>query len=128
MAAAWAALRVDRPLESSTRRHASRGAGAWRTSLQNGLFVVLHQCGLSPRHLHRWYHRRQSSAPEESALFRPGDRRNEPTLDANPGLRNGHGAAVTVSFALLLVTLPGALLTLTEKREPLSANVVGGVK
>jgi len=54
-------------VESSTRRHASRGA--WRTSLQNGLFVVLYKCGLSPRHLHRWYYRKQSSPPNEPALL-----------------------------------------------------------
>ena len=54
---------LDPPLESSTRRHASRGA--WRTSLQNGLFIVFYKCGLSPRHLHRWYYRTQPSAPDQ---------------------------------------------------------------
>jgi hypothetical protein len=33
----------------------------------------------------------------------------------------------TVKTALLLVTLPAALLTITAKSEPLSAAVVGGV-
>ena len=57
---------LDPPVESSTRRHAARGA--WRTSLQNGLFIVLYKCGLSPHHLHRWYYRQQSSPPDESVL------------------------------------------------------------
>ena len=57
---------LDPPVESSTRRHASRGA--WRTSLQNGLFIVLYKCGLSPRHLHRWYYRDRASTPGESTL------------------------------------------------------------
>jgi len=59
---------LDPPLESSTRRHASRGA--WRTSLQNGLFIVLYKCGLSPCHLHRWYYRPQLSAPDQFVLLR----------------------------------------------------------
>jgi rSAM/selenodomain-associated transferase 2 len=58
---------LDPPLESSGRRHQSRGA--WRTSLQNGLFILLYKCGLSPRHLHRWYYREQLAAPNESALL-----------------------------------------------------------
>jgi rSAM/selenodomain-associated transferase 2 len=57
---------LDPPLESSSRHHASRGA--WRTSMQNGLFIVLYKCGLSPTHLHRWYYRDQFSLPNESAL------------------------------------------------------------
>ena len=39
----------------------------------------------------------------------------------------GVGAGITVSVALLLVTLPALLLTVTAKRAPLSAIVVGGV-
>ena len=58
---------LDPPLESSTRRHAAQGA--WLTSLQNGLFIVLYKCGLSPHHLHRWYYRRPSSAPNEPTLL-----------------------------------------------------------
>ena len=57
---------LDPPVESSTRRHVRRGA--WRTSLQNGLFIMLYKCGLSPTHLHRWYYRDRLSAPNESAL------------------------------------------------------------
>ena len=57
---------LDPPLESSTRRHLRRGA--WRTSFQNGLFILLYKCGLSPRHLHRWYYREQLAAPNDSGL------------------------------------------------------------
>ena len=57
---------LDPPVESSSRRHADRGA--WRTSIQNGLFIVLYKCGFSPTHLHRWYYRDRRAAPDESAL------------------------------------------------------------
>ena len=57
---------LDPPLESSDRRHQEQGA--WRTSLQNGVFILLYKCGFSPRHLHRWYYRAQLSAPDESVL------------------------------------------------------------
>jgi GT2 family glycosyltransferase len=50
---------LDPPLESSHRRHLERGS--WRTSLQNGVLIVLYKCGLSPHYLHRWYYREQSS-------------------------------------------------------------------
>ena len=59
---------LDPPVESSARRHARRGP--WRTSLQNGLFIVLYKCGLSPRHLHRWYYPTQPSAPDQLVLLR----------------------------------------------------------
>ncbi|HEY3662636.1 MAG TPA: TIGR04283 family arsenosugar biosynthesis glycosyltransferase [Chthoniobacterales bacterium] len=57
---------LDPPLESSTRRHLGRGP--WRTSIQNGLFIVLYKCGLSPVHLHRWYYRQPRVAPNESII------------------------------------------------------------
>jgi len=57
---------LDPPLQSSTRRHLGRGP--WRTSLQNGLFIVLYKCGLSPAHLHRWYYRERRSPPNESLI------------------------------------------------------------
>lgn len=56
---------LDPPVESSSRRHAAQGA--WRTSLQNGLFIVLYKCGLSPTHLHRWYYRKPLPLPNDSA-------------------------------------------------------------
>ncbi len=54
---------LDPPVESSDRRHLRRGA--WRTSLQNGLFIVLYKCGCSPHRLHRWYYRQCESAPDQ---------------------------------------------------------------
>ncbi len=60
---------LDPPLESSHRRHLERGS--WRTSLQNGVFIVLFKCGLSPHYLHRWYYRPQTSTPTQSVLFGP---------------------------------------------------------
>jgi hypothetical protein len=46
---------LDPPVRTSPRRHARRGA--WRTSIQNGLFIVLYKFGVSPERLHRWYYR-----------------------------------------------------------------------
>ena len=65
----WRAGKVvvlDPPVETSTRRHVARGA--WRTSIQNGLFIMLYQCGLSPHRLHRWYYRERLCSPNESTL------------------------------------------------------------
>lgn len=45
---------LDPPVRSSARRHLRQGA--WRTSIQNGLFIVLYHLGVSPRRLHRWYY------------------------------------------------------------------------
>lgn len=53
----------DPPVESSSRRHLRRGA--WRTSIQNGLFIVLYRCGCSPHWLHRKYYRERSAKPNE---------------------------------------------------------------
>ena len=57
---------LDPPMASSTRRHLSRGT--WRTSIQNGLFILLYRCGVSPERLHRWYYRDQLASPNESTL------------------------------------------------------------
>ena len=46
---------LDPPVQSSARRHLRQGA--WRTSIQNGLFIVLYNLGVSPHRLHRWYYR-----------------------------------------------------------------------
>jgi rSAM/selenodomain-associated transferase 2 len=56
---------LDPPVRSSARRHLRKGA--WRTSIQNGLFIVLYHVGVSPHRLHRWYyggakHRRDQDA------------------------------------------------------------------
>jgi rSAM/selenodomain-associated transferase 2 len=48
---------LDPPMESSSRRHLRRGA--WLTSIQNGLFILLYYCGCSPHRLHRWYYRQR---------------------------------------------------------------------
>lgn len=55
----------DPPVESSSRRHLRRGA--WRTSIQNGLFIVLYRCGCSPERLHRWYYRDRISLPNDNS-------------------------------------------------------------
>ncbi|MBA3961308.1 MAG: TIGR04283 family arsenosugar biosynthesis glycosyltransferase [Chthoniobacterales bacterium] len=56
---------LDPPIESSSRRHLDRGA--WRTSIQNGLFILLYWCGCSPHRLHRWYYTQGRSMPNECA-------------------------------------------------------------
>lgn len=56
---------LDPPMESSSRRHERRGA--WRTSIQNGLFILLYYGGCSPHRLHRWYYRQRRVGPNESA-------------------------------------------------------------
>lgn len=60
---------LDPPIISSGRRHCARGA--WRTSLENGLFIALYKCGCSPARLHRWYYRERFSSPNESMVIAP---------------------------------------------------------
>jgi rSAM/selenodomain-associated transferase 2 len=58
---------LDPPVASSGRRHLRKGA--WRTTIQNGLFIVLYNLGVSPHRLHRWYYGdAATSAPREKAL------------------------------------------------------------
>ena len=58
---------LDPPVQSSARRHLRKGA--WRTSIQNGLFIVLYNLGVSPHRLHRWYYGgTKRSSPRETAL------------------------------------------------------------
>ena len=45
---------LDPPVASSARRHLRKGA--WRTTIQNGLFIVLYNLGVSPHRLHGWYY------------------------------------------------------------------------
>jgi rSAM/selenodomain-associated transferase 2 len=52
---------LDPPVQSSGRRHLRKGA--WRTSIQNGLFIVLYNLGVSPHRLHRWYYGAAKSQP-----------------------------------------------------------------
>jgi rSAM/selenodomain-associated transferase 2 len=53
---------LDPPVQSSPRRHVRRGA--WRTSIQNGLFLLLYDLGVSPQRLHRWYYREEKKQNE----------------------------------------------------------------
>jgi rSAM/selenodomain-associated transferase 2 len=48
---------LDPPVESSARRHIRKGP--WRTTILNGLFIVLYKLGVSPERLHRWYYKEQ---------------------------------------------------------------------
>ena len=57
---------LDPPLTSSSRRHLRRGP--WRTSIENGVLIVLYRCGVAPAALHRWYYRERFPAPNDSLL------------------------------------------------------------
>lgn len=56
---------LDPPVASSGRRHLKKGA--WRTTLQNGLFIVLYNLGVSPHRLHRWYYGEDKSAAQTAS-------------------------------------------------------------
>ena len=56
---------LDPPVASSARRHLRKGA--WRTSVQNGLFIVLYNLGVSPYRLHRWYYRDPASTTRDAS-------------------------------------------------------------
>lgn len=45
---------LDPPVSTSARRHVRKGA--WKTTIQNGVFIVLYKLGVSPVTLHRWYY------------------------------------------------------------------------
>jgi rSAM/selenodomain-associated transferase 2 len=60
---------LDPPVRSSARRHLRKGA--WRTSIQNGLFIVLYHVGVSPHRLHRWYYGAANNRPAPEALLSP---------------------------------------------------------
>lgn len=57
---------LDPPVASSGRRHLKKGA--WRTTIQNGLFIVLYNLGVSPHRLHRWYYGETNQAQRDSVL------------------------------------------------------------
>jgi rSAM/selenodomain-associated transferase 2 len=57
---------LDPPVASSGRRHLKKGA--WRTTIQNGLFIVLYNLGVSPHRLHRWYYG-ETSQPERPVIL-----------------------------------------------------------
>ena len=58
---------LDPPVQSSARRHLREGA--WRTSFQNGLFIILYHLGVSPHRLHRWYYRGAKNRPERESVL-----------------------------------------------------------
>jgi rSAM/selenodomain-associated transferase 2 len=64
---------LDPPVASSARRHLRKGA--WRTTIQNALFIVLYNLGVSPHRLHRWYYGEQSAAENNSSVAAVYDRR-----------------------------------------------------
>ena len=65
---------LDPPVASSARRHLRKGA--WRTSVQNGLFIVLYNLGVSPHRLHRSYYRdAKSQTRDASSVAAVYDRR-----------------------------------------------------
>lgn len=57
---------LDPPVASSGRRHLKKGA--WRTTIQNGLFIVLYDLGVSPHRLHRWYYGEANQPEREKAM------------------------------------------------------------
>ena len=52
---------LDPPVRSSARHHDRKGA--WHTTIQNGLLLLLYRTGVPPRTLHRWYYERQETDP-----------------------------------------------------------------
>jgi rSAM/selenodomain-associated transferase 2 len=61
---------LDPPVVSSARRHLRKGA--WRTTIQNGLFIVLYNLGVSPHRLHRWYYGEGDKPKPDPVLGRTG--------------------------------------------------------
>ena len=51
---------LDPPVRSSGRYHNRKGA--WRTTIQNGLLLLLYKLGVQPQTLHRWYYGHQDTA------------------------------------------------------------------
>jgi hypothetical protein len=60
---------LDPPVGSSARRHLRKGA--WATSIQNGLFILLYKLGVSPFRLHRWYYPASFEASTSGPLLAP---------------------------------------------------------
>ena len=55
---------LDPPVRTSARRHLRQGP--WKTTIQNGLFILLYKLGVSPATLHRWYYGSLREAAEFS--------------------------------------------------------------
>ncbi len=47
---------LDPPIATGARHHMK--GGSWRTSVRNGLMILLYHAGASPDFLHAWYYRR----------------------------------------------------------------------
>ena len=56
---------LDPPVRTSARRHAREGA--WKSTIQNGLFIFFYNIGVSPARLHRWYYRLGSTGTAPAA-------------------------------------------------------------
>jgi rSAM/selenodomain-associated transferase 2 len=50
---------LDPPVRSSGRHHDRKGA--WRTTIRNGLMLLLYKMGVQPQTLHRWYYQHQDA-------------------------------------------------------------------
>lgn len=49
---------LDPPIATGARHHIK--GGSWRTSVRNGMMILLYHAGASPDFLHAWYYRRWS--------------------------------------------------------------------
>ena len=47
---------LDPPISTGARHHIK--GGSWRTSVRNGMMILLYHAGASPDFLHAWYYRR----------------------------------------------------------------------
>ena len=69
--AAGKVIVLDPPVRTSARRHQRKGA--WKTTLQNGLFILLYKCGVSPVTLHRWYYPSANGDAVQNSQKRTGE-------------------------------------------------------
>ena len=77
---------LDPPVSTSARRHLREGA--WKATIQNGLFILLYKLGVSPTTLHRWYYSTQQiSAASSNAA------RTTPSLALRANQAHGHAEA-----------------------------------
>ena len=60
---------LDPPIGTSARRHSAKGA--WRTSVQNGAFILMWHCGVSAHRLHGWYYGRRARSLEGASPENP---------------------------------------------------------
>ncbi|MFN2509498.1 MAG: TIGR04283 family arsenosugar biosynthesis glycosyltransferase [Chthoniobacterales bacterium] len=60
---------LDPPVQSSPRHHLQKGA--WRTTFQNALFILLYKLGVSAERLHRWYYHDVTKPDARAAAEKP---------------------------------------------------------